>query len=149
MTGLSTTLVLHAALLTSGADAATYGDAYKAMQNEGKPMLVLVGADWCPACRVLKNTASQMRRQGKLANVAFAVVDYDRENRLATRMMRGQSVPQLILFEKTATGWRRTQLTGGQSETQVLGFVADARQFTPTLSGQARLAKEEQVTEKK
>jgi thioredoxin-like negative regulator of GroEL len=123
MTGLTSSLLLQTVLLATGAQP--YEQAYKTMEDHDQPLLVLVGADWCPACQTMKSgTMRQLERSGKLAGVAYAVVNSDRESSLAQKLMRGGSIPQLVLYAKTPTGWRRSQLTGGQSERQVEAFIA-------------------------
>lgn len=125
MTGLTTTLLLHTLMIAPGAQP--YDAAYKTMQNQGRPLLVLVGADWCPACQTMKShTLARLERSGKLQGVAFTIVNSDRDAELAGRIMRGSSIPQLVMYEPTDAGWRRTQLTGGQSEGQVEAFIAGA-----------------------
>lgn len=122
MTGLTTSLLL---VLATGAQP--YDKAYETMQTEGQPLLVLVGADWCPACQTMKSsTMARLERGGKLQGVAFTVVNSDRQSNLAQKIMRGSSIPQLVMYERTETGWHRSQLTGGQSERQVEAFIARA-----------------------
>ncbi len=125
MTGLAATMLLQAALLTTGAQ--TYEEAFKDHEANGKPLLVLVGADWCPACQTMKNgTIARMERSGALKKVAFSMINTDREDRIARSLMRGGSIPQLILFTKTDKGWERQQLTGAQSEQTVQTLIGDA-----------------------
>ncbi len=116
-------------LLTAGADPATpsYGDAYRTHAATGRPMLVLVTADWCPACVTMKHGAlKNLASNGKFKDVEYCIVDRDREGPLAFRLMQGTRIPQLILFEKSETGWKRMQLTGLQSETSIQSFVRPA-----------------------
>ncbi len=103
-----------------------YADAYKlALADSHRPLVVLVGADWCPACRQMKQTVlPQIEAGGGLDKVAFAVVNTDREKEVANQLMEGTSIPQLIMFVKTDTGWERTQLRGGQSVESVESFIA-------------------------
>ena len=37
--------------------------------------------------------------------------------------MRGNSIPQLVLFTRTADGWKRQQLTGAQAEQSIESFL--------------------------
>ncbi|HTN75795.1 MAG TPA: thioredoxin family protein [Pirellulaceae bacterium] len=125
MTGLAATMLLQAALLTTGAQS--YDEAFKEHEASGKPLLVLVGADWCPGCQTMKNgTLARMERAGKLKNVAFSLVNTDQNDKLASRLMRGGSIPQLIMFTKSDKGWDRQQLTGAQSEQAVQQLIGDA-----------------------
>ena len=125
MTGLTASFVLQTLVLATGAQP--YPEAYKTTEETGKPLLVLVGADWCPACEVLKKqTLVKMEKKGKLKQVAFSVVNSDKEPAISRQVMRGNSIPQLILFEKTPNGWKRSQITGGASETEVEAFISRA-----------------------
>ena len=46
--------------------------------------MVVVGAEWCPACNVLKDTTIKpMVETGELDRVSVAVVDRDAEPELA------------------------------------------------------------------
>jgi thioredoxin-like negative regulator of GroEL len=102
----------------------TYQEAYRQTQQSGRPLLVLVGADWCPGCRTMKNaTLPALQTAGRLEDVIVTQVNCDRESELADRLMRGGSIPQLILFTQTKDGWRRHQLTGAQSPASVRTFL--------------------------
>jgi thioredoxin-like negative regulator of GroEL len=108
--------------MTTG--AATYADAHKVATETGKPLVVLVGADWCPGCRTMKNSAiPQVQQRGGLNKVSFAMVNTDHEHALAQQLMSGGSIPQLIMYRKTADGWQRTSLVGAQSPSQIESFI--------------------------
>ena len=125
MTGFALILAVLAATGTTRSNK--YADAYRAFQEEGRPMVVLVGADWCPACRTMKGSSMpQALRSGAMKDVSFAVVDVDRSRALAGQLMQGSSIPQLIMYYKTDDGTRRVQLTGAHSAGQVQQFVAQA-----------------------
>ena len=66
----------------------------------------------------------QLQQRGSLSRVAFAVVNTDRDSQLAGQLMQGNTIPQLVMYTKTDKGWSRRQLTGGQSITDVEGFLA-------------------------
>ena len=54
----------------------TYADAHQATMKTGKPMLVMVSTEWCPACQVMKRRIMpQIRERGLLRRVAFATVN--------------------------------------------------------------------------
>jgi thioredoxin-like negative regulator of GroEL len=118
---LAFSLIVVASL---AAEPKSYQSAHAQAIEQGKPILVLVGADWCPGCRTLKHqTLSRMLQTGKLADVEYAVVDADRESRLARQLMRGNSIPQLILFTREGEQWHRGQLTGAQPESTIASFI--------------------------
>ena len=53
MTTLALSLILQASVLASGDE--NYATAYKKAQT-GQPLVVLVGAEWCPGCRTMKQS---------------------------------------------------------------------------------------------
>ena len=119
-------LVLAAMLQASvlSAEPLSYDEAFEASQAEGKPLVVLVGADWCGACRVMKNSAlPQVAKDGVFQEVAFTMVDTDKDQALAKQVMDPGSIPQLIMYHKTADGWRRSKLVGAQSPTSTISFL--------------------------
>jgi thioredoxin-like negative regulator of GroEL len=122
MTGFVLSLVLQGMVLANG--AGSYEQAYREAERTGQPMLILVGADWCGACRSMKmETLPNMTRNGDLKRVVFANVNLDAEPQLAGQLMRGGSIPQLLMFSKSADGWTRTQIIGGASEAQVRALI--------------------------
>jgi thioredoxin-like negative regulator of GroEL len=126
MTGLAVSVILHAAMATG---AQSYSEAYSALIEEGRPMLVVVGADWCPACQTMKNgTLAQMERQGKLREISYVALNSDRQPDLAARIGQGSMIPQVILYEKTEKGFRRRHLAGAQGEGTILSLVKGAVQ---------------------
>jgi thiol-disulfide isomerase/thioredoxin len=125
MSGLAMGMVLQAALLVSGADP--YAEAREAHLKDGKPFLVLVGADWCPGCVTMKNsTIPAMIRAGQLKGVHYATVNYDENPARARALMQGNMLPQLMIFSKTPDGWHREQITGPTSSTAILGMMQRA-----------------------
>src|SRR5262245_66521268 len=99
MSGPAVGLVLQAAMLVSGAQ--TYEQAYEDTQTSGKPLVVLVGADWCPGCVSMKTgVMPRMQSGGHLGQVNYAQIDTERESELAGQLMRGNSIPELIVFSQ-------------------------------------------------
>ncbi len=137
MFGLTAATVVQIALLTAaGGD---YQEAYERAEEEGKPFLVLIGADWCPGCRTMKTeNIPELKREGSLTEVVYAEVDADAKPALSRRLLRGNSIPQLVLYMRIGSRWRRTQLTGVHSPEDVRGFLrkeiaagrAEAREAT-------------------
>lgn len=94
-----------------------YTLAYKKSVEEDKPLMVVVGAEWCPACEVLKKTTiADMQKTGELDKVSLAVVDRDEEPELTKQLMGDEKmIPQIIVYHKDSKGsWRRRKLTGYQ-----------------------------------
>jgi protein disulfide-isomerase len=108
------------------ADADSYAAAHKTTMETGKPMVVMVSTEWCAPCQMMKKTViPQIRRRGLLRKVAFAIVNPDRDGELAQQLTGGGPVPQLVMYRKTAGGWRRDKLIGGQSVETVEQFIKD------------------------
>jgi thioredoxin-like negative regulator of GroEL len=101
-----------------------YRQAYHEASATGKPLLLLIGADWCHHCVVLKQELlPQLKKKGLLDQVAFAYVDYDRDRDLADQVMTGRFLPELVMFTRSHNGWRVTYLSGGTSRDQLEEFV--------------------------
>jgi thioredoxin-like negative regulator of GroEL len=106
--------LLQASLLASAGQS--YDEAHRVHAETGRPLVILVGADWCPACNTMKQSViPQAQRQGVLQGVALAVVNTDQQPELARKLMRGGSIPQLIVYHKSGAGWQRRELVGAQS----------------------------------
>ena len=118
-----------ATIVTSAPTPATqsYSDAYRTAQQQDKPLLVVVSSDGCPACQTLKaSTLEAMQFSGELSDVSVAVVDRDAEPQLASQLMRGRMIPQIIVFSQTDSGWKRFQLTGFQTQGGVRSLIRRA-----------------------
>ena len=121
-----TTLLLAAVLQTQAATStdADYAGALRQSISSGRPLVVLLGAEWCPGCVQMKNsTMPRVAKAGGLRNVAYAYVDFDRQPKLAARLAGGSAIPQLIRYEKTEKGWKKELLVGAQSPKRVTSFV--------------------------
>lgn len=106
-----------------------YASAYRQTEANGQPLLVLVGADWCPGCVTMKHSVlPQLGRGGKLQRVNVALVNTDTQSDLASQLMRGGAIPQLVVFAKTEKGWHREQVTGAVNEATVEAMLLRARQ---------------------
>lgn len=127
MTSLLMAVVLQASVTASGEK--TYAEAFSVSMKTGRPLVVMLGADWCPACVKLKTSIMpQVARQGTLKEVELAYVDVDKEPKLAGQLARGGSIPQLIRFEKTSRGWESRHMIGAQSVDKTLFFVSGGRE---------------------
>ena len=122
MIQLTLSMLLQAAAMTAGTN--DYATAYRQTAESGRPLVVLIGAEWCPGCRQMKYTAiPELEKKGGLSKVAFAYVNTDQQSDLAGKLMQGSSIPQLIMYRKTAAGWRRQQLTGAHSASAIQSFL--------------------------
>jgi len=126
MVGLTVALALQSAIW--GANPVSYNTALQDAQKQQRPLLVLVGANWCPGCQTMKTRVlPSLAKRGGLRGVSFATVDADAEVETARQLMRGGSIPQLIVFSRMPDGqWHREQLTGEVSEAEVQLLIARA-----------------------
>ncbi|MEX2176939.1 MAG: thioredoxin family protein [Pirellulaceae bacterium] len=137
MSGLTIAWLLPASLLAAG--PGDYADAYRQSQTDGQPLLVLVGADWCPGCVTMKQgVLPRLTQAGRLQGAHLAVVNLDYESDLAGQLMRGGTIPQLIVFAKTPAGWHREQITGATSDAAVEALVSRARAAQATAASAGR-----------
>jgi len=151
LTSLTLVAVTQAALVA--ANAQSYADAHRQTTKTGRPMVVLVGADWCPACKTMENTViPQVKRRGLLRRVAFAVVNLDRQRNLGRQLTRGGPIPQLIMYRKTRGGWKRRTLVGSQSVDRVASFIDEGikldEQEKSTAAGQRQPSRLKPTTAK-
>lgn len=113
-----------------------YDAACAKAEKEKKPLLVLVGASWCASCQVMKKeTIEPMKGAGELNDVVVAVVDKDARPELAQQLMRGNTLPQVVMFNKDDSGWKRYSLTGMQSQTRMRDLL---RRVRATATGRNR-----------
>ena len=126
MAALTAAFVLQHALLA--ANPTTYFTALKDAQTQRRPLLVLVGAEWCPGCQTMKQSVlPAMARRGALKSVSFTTVDYDNDAAIARQLLRTGAIPQLIVFSQRPDGkWHREQLIGEASEADVQTLIARA-----------------------
>ena len=123
MIGLTLSSLVQLSLLATPTTQ-SYDDAYRSAAESGKPLVVLVGAEWCPACQQMKQVVMpQLAKDGELSKVAFAMVNTDAEAGLAGKLMSGGSIPQLMIYRKTADGWKRQLFVGAQSPSTIAAAI--------------------------
>ncbi|MGI9465545.1 MAG: thioredoxin family protein [Rubripirellula sp.] len=106
----------------------SYAQAYTESLEEKKPLLVVVGAPWCPACRVLKeSTLKPMAKTGELDDVSLVVINRDENPTLAAKLSLGEkTIPQIILYTPGENGWKRRNLRGFQSKQPIRSLIQKA-----------------------
>lgn len=126
VTSLTLAVAMQVALLGANPNDDTYAKAHEITMKTGQPMVILVGAKWCPACVQMKTSVvPQLKERGSLTDVSFAEVDFDRERELARTLIKGGKIPQLLMYRKTKLGWRLRRIIGGQSVDKVDHFIAE------------------------
>ncbi|QDV40520.1 Thioredoxin [Stieleria neptunia] len=115
--------------VTSASLKTDYAEAYRESVAQDKPLMVVVGAPWCPACNVLKQTTLEpMAQTGELDEVSVAVLDRDANPELVKQLTKGERMlPQIIMFTRTGGGeWKRHQLKGFQTQQPVRNLIRSA-----------------------
>jgi thiol-disulfide isomerase/thioredoxin len=123
---MTTNLILVALVQFSvlGTNQQDFDQASHLSLTTGRPLVVLIGAGWCPACQQMKNSIlPQVAGTGGLDKVVFTYVDYDQQRELASRLSRGQAIPQLIRFDQTPAGQVGRCLIGAKSPREVHDFI--------------------------
>lgn len=126
--------MVHVALallmaITGNEASETYEAACARAEKEKKPLLVMVGASWCAPCQVMKkDTIEPMKGSGELDDCVVVVVDKDARPELAEQLMRGATLPQVVVFKQDADGWKRFSLTGMQSATRMRELLGRVRE---------------------
>ena len=95
-----------------------YAEAYRDSVSQQKPLMVVVGAPWCPACNTLKETTIEpMAETGELNGVSLVMINKDEDPELAQKLTGGeQLIPQIILYTPEEGKWKREKLMGFQSK---------------------------------
>lgn len=120
-------LLMLAAQSASAQEPIDYKTAYNRAKEGEKPLLVLVTADWCPPCQIMKKTTfPQLIQKKAFDQFHFSKVDLDKEETLGRQLMGTQGIPQLIMFEKQGEKWIKRNLVGIQTPEQVQAFMAQA-----------------------
>ena len=120
-------LVLASSVLASDAEPTDYKTAYNRAQQGDKPLLVLVTAEWCQPCKVMKaTTIPQLMEKDAFKDFHYTTVDLGTQEKLARKLIGRRGVPQLIMFEKRDDVWVHRYLRGIQTTDTVEAFIAQA-----------------------
>ncbi len=104
-----------------------YEDAFEKANKEKKPLVILVGAQWCASCQIMKKETMQpMKDSGQFDDAIVTYVDKDERPELAEKLMRGSTLPQVIVYSKRQGNWKRFSLTGMQSPKRMAELLGRA-----------------------
>lgn len=105
---------------TGKEESLNYEEGFAKAEKEKKPLLILIGARWCSSCQVMKrDTLEPMKESGDLKEVVVVLIDKDEKPELAEKLMRGETLPQVVVFSQQTGNWKRFSLTGMQSKSRV------------------------------
>ena len=101
---------------------------YQDVYSTKRPFIVIVGADWCYACQILKRkTVLEVANEGGFKGIGVAYVDYDRDAKLAKQLMKGTSIPQVIRFQRHGNKWSVKRLKGTLNHQTLMKFAQPLR----------------------
>ena len=123
----SMAIITLAAQEVNAQQPVNYKTAYERAQAVDKPLLVLITAEWCPPCKVMKSTTiPELMQKSAFKEFHYTTVDLDKEAKLARQLIGDRGVPQLIMYEKRDGNWVRRYLRGYKSAPVVEAFIAQA-----------------------
>lgn len=97
-----------------------YEQAFEKATKEKKPLMVFIGARWCASCQIMKrDTIGPMQESGDLKDLVVVYIDKDERPELAEQLMKGETLPQVVLFNKEKENWKRFSLTGMQDKLRI------------------------------
>jgi len=123
VTSLILATAMHLTLAANPCDS--YAEARQRTMETGRPMVVMVTAEWCAACKDMEKRVLPRIRRGLLGRVVYCHVDLDKERELGDQLRAGGPIPQLIAFRRTEQGWHNTRLIGGHSVERVEQFLEE------------------------
>lgn len=110
-----------------------YAEAFEKSKNEGKPLVVLISAKWCPHCVTMKSeTVEPMKKDGSLKDAIVTIVDVDDEPELVKSLYiinektkeKITSIPQIMVFTPPQQQEpKKYGLVGRQGQTRVLELL--------------------------
>lgn len=98
----------------------TYGQALAQAKLDHRPIVILIGAEWCEPCKQVYDWLPQLRQHGHLA-----YVDVDKQNELARNAAGSGSVPRLAVYRWDGKQWLR-RIFVGSDQIRQYAFSADA-----------------------
>ena len=122
MVGITLLVLLETSKISHGWQY--YTAAYREMERTGRPMVVLVTAEWCGPCRQLEsNVLPDPQIKGLLSDYACTMVDLDHEPSLAQKLGGGEGVPFMAVYVPDGDGWKRRTIRGYQSVEALAQFL--------------------------
>lgn len=84
-------------VIAAGARQPFTPEAFAAAQAAGRPILVEIGAPWCPICRIQKIVLGPLLAQARFQDILVLEIDFDRQKD-ALRQVNARVTSTLIVF---------------------------------------------------
>lgn len=88
--------------------------AFDQLQAEGKPILVIIYADWCPVCKAQEPIIADLLKTPALKSIAAFRVDFDQQKNIV-RKFKASTQSTLIVFKGGKEVGRSTGVTDKDS----------------------------------
>lgn len=119
---ISTLLCLMVALSGSCAFGQSYEQGLAKAESTESPLVIVVTASWCQPCKRLKAEIDSMRKH-EMRDAIVVYVDAEERAELASQLMEGSTVPQLVMFHHSKSGWHRVRAVGLQTKDRILEML--------------------------
>lgn len=116
---LAALLALAAAPLAHAAGVPFEQVDFEAARRGGKPVLIMVHADWCPTCRKQAPAVEDLLKQSEFSGIQLLVVDFDMQEDVR-KTFRVTKQSTLILFKGDKEVSRSTGETRPEAIAQML-----------------------------
>lgn len=104
-----------------------YKAAYNSAKESGKPLIVLITADWCEWCHKLeRESIAPLRANGELDDCEYIVLDLDHDKE-AKQIVGKQSIPVLMRYQFTNGKWQASKMAGYKPKDEVLSFLKGSK----------------------
>jgi hypothetical protein len=77
------------------------------------------------------DTIVPMKEAGHLKEVVYTQIDKDKHPEIASQIMQGNTLPQIVVFCESDKGWKKFSLTGIQTERRVKELLTRAFEAIP------------------
>lgn len=75
----------------------TYDKAYNDFEVNGKPMVIMITADWCPACKVAKPKLETLIKKNYFQDISPVLIDADDEL-IKLMLPGGTTLPTFLVY---------------------------------------------------
>ena len=98
-------------------------DFEKEIYNNPNPVVVMLGASWCPPCKIMKPLFASLKNEWADRIPMFYLDMDDEVNKEFSEKHGVTSIPTIVLFK---SGVEVTRLSGRQSERAVVDLLKKA-----------------------
>lgn len=120
-------LLVSLVLATAGDE--TYAAQVKSSNETGRPLVVLLSADYCPHCRVMEGRINQAKAAKELDGINLAYLNTERDSKARALQAGNDRIPQLIVVRLAADGgWETRRVIGSQSREVLSELLKWARE---------------------